>query len=173
MARLGLLTAGIIFSAGCRTAPPLEEPAEVPQNAKPVSHFEGANVPFREVVASVPVEGAHQVYQNLHVGLEAIITPHDPSVGDSAAVRVMTCRLEPKVAAEVLKAMTDSPTISPHKLDQVRDNITAKIQPVVHQVLQAWPQASQYDVEVVIVSMYWTDSTVGRSDLGGRKKTDE
>jgi hypothetical protein len=173
IAGLSLLTAGIIFSAGCRTAPPLEEPVDVPQTTKPVSRFEGANVPFREVVASVPVEGAHQVYQNLHVGLEALVTPHDPSVGDPSAVRMMTCRLEPKVAAEVLKVMTDSPTISPHKLDQVRDNITAKIQPVVRQVLEAWPQASQYDVEVVIVSIYWTDSTVGRTDLGGRKKNDE
>jgi CMP-2-keto-3-deoxyoctulosonic acid synthetase len=154
--------------AGCRTAPKPPPAARVDASncPKPAARFEGASILFREVVVSVPVEGAHQIYQNLHVGLMAIITPHDSLSGDPAAVPVIAERLEPKVAAEVLKVMTDSPTISPHKLDQVRDNLAAKLKPVVSQSLEALPQAFLYDVEVVIVSMYWTDSTVGRADFG-------
>jgi hypothetical protein len=163
---------GIVALAGCQTAPPSPPETPPPPIAKPAPRFEGASIPFQEVVVSVPVEGAHQVYQNLHVGLMAAITTHDTAVGDPSAVKALAVRLEPQVAAEILKALTDSPTLSPHKLDQVRDNLAAKIQPVVDQTLAAWPPAAQYDVKVVIVSMYWTDSTVGRRDLSGKSKED-
>ena len=129
-------------------------------------NFAGTNHPFREVVVAVPVEGAHQVYQNMHVQLVAIVTPLDAAIYDPSSIRVMLDRLEPRACSEVMKVLTDSPTISPHKLDQVREAVLAKIQPVIRQTLHEWPHANQYDVEVVIVSMYWTDSTVGRRDLG-------
>lgn len=163
---------GIIAFAGCQSAPPSPPESPPPPVAKPAARFEGASIPFREVIVSVPVEGAHQVYQNLHVGLMAAVTARDAAAGDPSAIKALALRLEPQVAWEVLKALTDSPTISPHKLDQVRDTLVAKIQPAVDQVLGAWPAAAQYDVKVIIVSMYWTDSTVGRGDLNGKGEQD-
>ena len=170
---LGPLGLVALLLAGCATTTPPgsfepgPKPPAPPTNGV-AADFAGTNQPFREVVVSVPVEGAHQVYQNLHVQLVAIVNPTDPAVYDASTVRVMLNRLEPRTCAEVMKVLTDSPTISPHKLDQVRDAILTKIQPVIRETLREWPHAAQYDVEVVIVSIYWTDSTVGRRDLGPR-----
>lgn len=117
-------------------------------------------------MASVPVEGAHQVYQNLHVGLAALVTAHNSALYDSLKAQSLARRLEPKLTAEVVKALADSPTISPHKLDHVRDDVASKVQIAADNNLAQWPDAAPYAVEVVVVSMYWTDSTVGRYDLG-------
>ncbi len=159
LASLGLAMAVL---AGCSTTPP------VPASPKsPASQVALATcVYFRETIASVPVEGAHQVYQNLHVGLAALVTARDPAVYVPLQAESLARRLEPKLAAEVVKTLTDGPTISPHKLDHVRDEIAAKVQASAADYLAQWPDAAPYAVEVVIVSMYWTDSTVGRHDLG-------
>lgn len=130
----------------------------------PPPDMAGTNHLFREVIVSGPVEGAGQVYQNLHVHLAAMVKSKEPSVYEASSVSAMLNRLEPRICAEVVRILTDSPTLSPHKLDQVRDAIIAKIQPAIRQTLAEWPRADQYDVDVVIVSMYWTDSTVGRHD---------
>jgi hypothetical protein len=168
----GLVGLAVLLLVGCGTTPP---PSFEPTPKTPVApatpaasapaELAGTNCAFREVIVSVPVEGAHQVYQNLHVQLVAIVNPLNASVYDASSVRGMLNRLGPRTCAEVAKLLSESPTTSPHKLDQVHDAIITKIQPVIRQTLRDWPHASQYDVDVVIVSMYWTDSTVGRHDL--------
>jgi hypothetical protein len=156
------LGVAIAVLAGCSTTPPVPVPPK-----SPASHVAPATcIYFREAITSVPVEGAHQVYQNLHVGLAALITARDPADYLPLQAESLARRLEPKLAAEVVKALADGPTISPHKLDHVRDEIAAKVQAVAADNLAQWPDAAPYAVEVVVVSMYWTDSTVGRHDLG-------
>lgn len=171
----GPLGLAVLLLAGCGTTPPpsfepTPKPAVAPAAptapaAPAPAELAGTNCAFREVIVSVPVEGAHQVYQNLHVQLVAIVSQLNASVYDASSIRAMLTRLEPQTCAAVAKLLSESPTISPHKLDQVHDSIITKIQPVIRQTLRDWPHASQYDVDVVIVSMYWTDSTVGRHDL--------
>lgn len=162
MISLGALGAAIVFLAGCGTTP-------VQSNSvspfRPVSTE--TSITFAEVVASVPVEGAHQVYQNLHVGLAAVISPREAFSSAPAQIDWLVRRLEPRVSSEVLKVLTDSPTISPHKLDHVREIVAARAQAVAGEVLAQSPVPSAFEIEVVVVSMYWTDSTV---DPSGRDR---
>jgi hypothetical protein len=125
-------------------------------------------VRFDEVMAAVPVEGAHQVYQNLHVGIAATVSPHTNSTYNPNQVNWILRKLEPRVSAAILQVVTDSGTISPRKVGAFREAVAAKIQEVVAQTLSTWEHSPDYEVEVTVVSMYFTDSTVGRSDHGRR-----
>jgi hypothetical protein len=143
--------------------PPVEAPLPAPARVE-----EGTSVRFDEVMAAVPVEGAHQVYQNLHVGIAATITPHTGTPFNPSQVGWLLHKLEPRVSAATLQVVTDSGTISPRKVGALRDAVVAKIQEVVAQTLSTWEPSANYEVEVTVVSMYFTDSTVGRSDHGRR-----
>src|SRR5208283_5400320 len=74
---LMLTVVGMACWAGCANGPP-------PVGSKPSSRCPaaGTSVRFDEVMAAAPVEGAHQVYQNLHVGLAAVIDPRKGGVCD-------------------------------------------------------------------------------------------
>jgi hypothetical protein len=121
-----------------------------------------ATVAFAEVIGSVPVEGAHQVYQNLHLGLAALIHPRPGPACDSQQAESFVGQLEPKVAAEVLSVLTSSPTLSPHKLEPVRAEVAARAQAIANQMLGQLAPAPGFDVEVVVTSLYLTDATIGR-----------
>jgi len=153
------------FVAGCSSAPVARGPG-------PPTGFsgQGTNIVLEEVIGSMPVEGAHQVYQNLHVGLATIVTPRKASNYDPAQAASLVCRLEPRVAAQVLKVLTDSPTISPHRLDHLRDALASTAQAAADEALAKCPEAATYNLEVVVVSLYWTDSTVGRTYRGASAK---
>lgn len=147
------------------TVPAAAEPASPASNAPAAGNdLAGSAFPFREVVVSVPVEGAGQVYQNLHVHLVATVQAKAGAAYSATSVLAMVKRLEPRVCGSVVKVLTDSPTLSPHKLDQVRENLIAKMQPAIRQTLGEWAGSDAYDVDVVIVSLYWTDTSGGRRE---------
>lgn len=125
-------------------------------------------MPFEEVMAAVPVEGAHQVYQNLHVGIVATVSPRTGVIYNPTQVAWLLRKLEPRAAGATLEVVTDCGTISPRKVGALRDAVAAKLAEVVAQTLSTWGHAPEYDVEVTVVSMYFTDSTVGRSGHGSR-----
>jgi hypothetical protein len=170
VANIAILVLAAVFFAGCATKKPgmVAGPAPASMSSScPTNCVEAATCVYcREAVASVPVEGASQVYQNLHVGLATLVTARNPALYSAREAELLARRLEPKLDAVVVKALVDGPTMSPHKLDHVRDGICEKVQAAAGENLSRWPDAASYSVEVVIVSMYWTDSTVGRPDLG-------
>jgi hypothetical protein len=117
-----------------------------------------------EIIASVPVEGANQPYQNLHVGLTALVTPRTAIPCDPEEVEAALHVFGPRISAAVLKLVTDSPTLSPHKLDHFRDDLAEAAQKAGAQAFARWPHAADCEIEVVVVSLYWTDSSVGRGE---------
>ena len=97
------------------------------------------SVSLAEVMVSVPVEGAHQVYQNLHVGLAAIINPRKGSAYDANQVEWIVRRLEPRISAATLQVVCEGGTVSPHKLGALRQSIACKAQEVANQPLPSGP----------------------------------
>ncbi len=157
-----MVVLGIIWLGGCVVAPNTQRPESPARTAG-----DRPSVSFDEVIVALPVEGAHQVYQNLHVGLDAIMTMRNASAPDPGAEEWIVRFLEPRVSAAVLKVVTEGNTLSPHKLGMLRESITARVDEVVKESVAQWAQAPKYGVEVVVVSLYLTDSSVGR---GQRKE---
>jgi hypothetical protein len=192
------LAAGLLLAAGCATTRPApktgpfsetpkwsEAASNVVSNAasnvvssvvsnevsKVTSNVVAEPMSFEldEIIASVPVEGANQPYQNLHVGLAAVITPKSSAAAcDPDEVEAALHACAPRIAAAILKMVTDSPTLSPHKLDRFRDDLAAVAQTTANQAFARWPHASTCEIEVVVVSLYWTDSSVGRGERAKR-----
>ncbi len=161
---LGMVSIGLVWLAGCATTP---DAPGFASSAAPVT--DRASVAFDEVVAAVPVEGAGQVYQNLHVGLAAVITGSNASSNHTSQVDWIARRLEPKVAAATLQVVMDGSTLSPHKLGPVRETVAARAQEVAKESLRQWALAADYEVEITVTSLYFTDSSVGRGlSLRGR-----
>ena len=169
MMSLGWIAAGLFLVAGCASEPPEDasgKPAAAP--AAPLPHVEnGATMFFDEVMVAVPVEGAHQVYQNLHVGVAVSVTPRGVGGYNTNQVAWLFRRLEPRVDAAVLQVATDAGTVSPRKVGALRDAIAGRVQEVASQTVGNWEHTHSYDVELSVVSLYFTDSTVGR---GGNRR---
>ena len=182
---LGVVSLVMALGAGCasRPQPAAVNPAPV-EPAPPAPAFEapapvqsarqlepGETKFFGEVIVAVPLEGAHQVYQNLHVGLAANVDPREPSKYEASQVQWLFQRLEPRLDAAVLQVVTDAGVVSPRKLGALHDAIVTRLQSVVSQTVGNWPYTADYQVEVEVVSLYFTDSTVGRGE-GGRRGTE-
>ena len=160
---------GLVLASGCASTPP--PPVEVAPASAPAPPVEnGTSVFFNEVMVSVPVEGAHQVYQNLHVGVAANVYARNSASYDASAVAGLLRRLEPRVAAATLQVVDDAGIVVPRKLGALRESIVARIQEVVNQTVGNWEHTAQYQVEVAVVSLYFTDSTVGRSEPARRAR---
>jgi hypothetical protein len=151
---LSLLAAGL---AGCATGPVQPTPA-----ASPTKPAEPSNISFSEVVASVPVEGAHQVYQNLHVELTALPRPLKEGSQDTQMIESAVRRLEPRISSAVLQLITEGTTLSPHRLGQLREAVATAAQGLADDERSRWSHGSDFEVKMVVVSMYFTDATVGR-----------
>src|SRR5271170_4715001 len=96
LALAGLAT---LFFAGCATKRPAAvaavppAPVSVSSNCPAGGLKAAACVYCREAVASVPVEGAHQVYQNLHVGLATMVTARNPALYSPSEAELLARRL--------------------------------------------------------------------------------
>jgi hypothetical protein len=150
-------TLGLSCLSGCMTAPATQQPQASAQYVG-----DRASVSFDEVVVSVSVADTKEAYQNLHVGLAAIINPRKETFYNPYQVESIVRRLEPRISAEVLK-LVEGNRVSLQELGPLRARVGAKVQDVVGQTLARWTHASEYDVEVVVVSLYLTDSSVGRT----------
>ena len=151
------LAGGLLLLPGCVTAPNTPGPGS---SARYVG--DRASIAFDEVIVSVPMQGAREPYQNLHIGLTAIINPRKVSTYNPMQVEWMMRRLEPRMSAEVLRLLTEVQTVSPQKFGPLRLEISSRAQDVVRQTLASWTHASEYEVEIVVVSIYLTDGSVGR-----------
>jgi len=148
---------GLVCLPGCVTAPATQQPQSSAQYVG-----DRTSVSFDEVVASVAVNGMSEEYQNLHVGLAAVINPRKESFYNPYQVESIVRRLEPRIAAEVLKVV-EGRKVSLKETGPLRERIGATVQDIVGQTLARWTHASEYDVEVVVVSLYLTDASVGRA----------
>jgi hypothetical protein len=159
--RLAMTLAGMMYLAGCVSS---HESGAAKAPLRNVA--EGTSISFDEVMMAAPVEGAHQVYQNLHVGLAAVINPRKGGGCDPGHVDWLVHRLQPDLSAATIQVVTEVGTISPRKLGVLRQTIANRAAEVVGETLAPWSHAPDYSVQVSVVSMYFTDSTVGRTAQG-------
>jgi hypothetical protein len=141
--------------AGCFT---------LPQGGGSGAGYVGDRTSFslNEVVASVVVAGAAKPYQNLHIGLAAIINPRRTSWYDPSDVRSLLKRLEARVDARVVETLLAVGPIQVSGLASLRTRLEQEAQIVVDQALAGWKHADEYEVRVVVASLYLTNGSVGR-----------
>jgi hypothetical protein len=120
------------------------------------------SVQLDEIVVSIQLEGDQ--YQNLHVELAAIVNPrnveYDYSYGD---VERIVQRLQPRIAGRLVEVFA---SVSGHNIGNMkwfREKSCNETQAIVDSYLKQWKHGSEYQVEVIVVSIYWTDGSVGRT----------
>jgi hypothetical protein len=147
----------IAVASGCVTSP---SPEGTTTSAYSVG--DRGRVTFDEVVVSLPFRGANAPYQNLHVALAAIINVRRTTSAMPYQAEDIARRLEARISARLsdvlggLGEQTVSDTVA------LRKQVLAEAQSVVDEALHQWEHGSEYRVEIVIASLYWTDASVGR-----------
>jgi hypothetical protein len=163
----------ISLGAGCVSTPP---PAQATVSAYSVG--DRGRVTFDEVVVSLPFRsgdaGTVQGYQNLHVVPAALVNERrrTPSRTDAyssgytpsspAEVEGILQRLELRVNARLSEVLSILPPQSLNDTVNLRDLVIKEARAVVNEGMAQWEHGEDYRVEMVIASLYWTDSSVGR-----------
>jgi hypothetical protein len=176
MAKLGVAFGMIVLLAGCVSAPP---PAEGRVSAYSVG--DRGRVVFDEVVVSLSLRSADGTwfpgYQNLHVVPAALVNYRGAGVtrgGDYTAssgytpssaseVEGILQRLEIRVNARLSEVLSQLQPQSLKDTATLRAIARDAANSVVKEGLAQWEYGENYKVEIVIESLYWTDSSVGRA----------
>lgn len=145
---------------GCITSP-------APQGAAYSAYAVGdrTRVALDEVVVSLPMKGATQPYQNLHVSLAATINPVKTTLHEPDTVSGIIQRLEARIGARVLEFLSGTKETSINDMPSLRAQIAREAQTVVDEGMHRWQHGSDYEVKVLVVSLYWTDTSVGRTAM--------
>lgn len=143
---------------GCGTSP-------APEGRTSYAYAVGdrSQVALDEVIVSLPLKGAAQPYQNLHVGLAAAINPVKTSPYSSYTVADILRRLEPRIGARLVEVLSGMKELSLDQTLALRAQVAREAQTVVDEAMERWQHGSEYDVKVLVVSLYWTDASVGRA----------
>jgi hypothetical protein len=142
--------------------------ATMPQTEQAVSYAyavgDRGQITLEEVVVSLPLrdDSAH-AYQNLHVGLAAIVNPKKTTRYDPSTVEQIVRRLEARLAARELEVLNALGSQSLSGMQALRQRLASEAQAVVDDALQHWEHGPEYRVDVVVVALYWTDASVGRT----------
>ncbi len=146
-----------VLVPGCVTPPPAE--------GTPVSGYsvgDRARVIFDEVVVSLPFRGASAPYQNLHIAPAAVVNVRRTTYSSTYQAQDILRRLETRVAARLSEVLSGLGEQSLSDTTALRRRVLSEAQAVVDEALRQWEHGSDYRVEVVIASLYWTDASVGR-----------
>jgi hypothetical protein len=122
-----------------------------------------AQITLDEIVVSIPMRGGNGPYQNLHICLGALVNPQKTTLYDPYTVEGIVRRLEGRIASRLVESLTGMGQQSIEDLAALRKSIGSEAQAVIGSALQHWQHAPEYRVEVVVVSLYWTDASVGRA----------
>jgi hypothetical protein len=156
---LGLAVAGAAGSmCGCITTPAPEGQA---YSAYAIG--DRTRVALEEIIVSLPLKGATQPYQNLHVGLAATINPVKTTLYAPYTVTDILQRLEPRISARVVEVLSDKKMSSLDDMPALRVQMAQEAQAVVDEAMRHWQHGAEYEVKILVTSLYWTDPSVGRS----------
>lgn len=146
-----------VVSTGCVTAP-------APQGGTSVAGYVGdrASVEMNEIVASVRAAGLDKQFVNLHITIGVVINPRKVTTYQPYEVESIMRRLEPRVSAEVLKLVLGT-TVSVSGLPELRDQIQIRTASTIQEALTHWTEAAAYEVRSLVLSMYLTDGSVGKT----------
>jgi hypothetical protein len=152
--------------AGCVTTPAPDAPTPYASDVG-----DRAATGFNEIIVSLPLKGSNAAYQNLHVGLAVLANPTRQTQGSPHELRNLIDRLDGRVRARLIEVLYDttsnSGSQSVYTTAELRRSIVAEAQAIVDAGLRQWVHAADYKVEVVLVSLYWTDGSVGQTSNRG------
>lgn len=118
---------------------------------------------------SLPLKDAAQPYQNLHVRLAATVNPVKTTPYRPYPVRDILERLEARIAARVVECMGNAKELSLYNMPELRVRVAQEAQAVVDDAMRQWEFGADYEVKVLVVSFYWTDTSVGRTPAANRQ----
>jgi hypothetical protein len=143
---------------GCVTSPAPEG-----QTSYAYAVGDRTRVTLDEVIVSLPLTGATQSYQNLHVDLAATINPLKKTPYGPYTVTDILQRLEARIGARVVESLSGMKQQSMDDMPALRSQVAREAQAVVDEAMQRWQHGSEYEVKILVVSLYWTDASVGRT----------
>ncbi len=114
-----------------------------------------------EIVVSVLAD-EQGGYRNLHVGVSAIINPRKVSVYNPYDVRSLVKRLGPRLESKLVASILEFGRVGVGDLRLVRERLDGDAQSVIDDALSGWEHSDEYEIDVVIGSLYFTDGSVGR-----------
>jgi hypothetical protein len=162
MTKAGISLGVMLLLAGCVSSP---TPAEGTVSAYSVG--DRGRVTFDEVVVSLPFRAADGTgvpgYQNLHVVPAAVVNVRRTTPSDAYEVENILQRLEIRVTARLSEVLSKLPPQSLNDTAKLRETVIREARAVVNEGMAQWEHGEDYRVEMVIASLYWTDSSVGRS----------
>ena len=143
---------------GCYTTPP-------PQGETTSASYAGdrASVKLRETVVAIRVADTQAKWHNLHVTLGAIINPKSATFSTSYELMDIISRSQPRMDARVVDIVSASGPVT--DLSALKRQITDAAQNVFTTAYSRWQKAKDYQVEIVVTSLYLTDLT-GHSARG-------
>jgi hypothetical protein len=149
-----LLFAMLLVVSGCAVSPAGKE---LKSSAYSVGDY--ASVQLGETVLSIQ-QGER--YRNLHIELAAVVNPRNTTFDYSfGEVERIVQRLSPRIAGRLIEVITDMTGPGVGDLRVLQGKIRNEAQVIVDTNLKQWKHGSEYQVEVVIVALYFTDGTVG------------
>jgi hypothetical protein len=114
-----------------------------------------------EIVVSLPLHGLPTTYQNLHISLGVLINPIRESASDDSDAQSLVRRLEPRINATVSAALQDLGPQSLATTKALRSQAIAEADKVISKAIRNWKYAADYNIEVAVMSLYWTDASAG------------
>jgi hypothetical protein len=165
--RCAWLSIACVCACGCVTVDqshsrtgPAHSAIGVQTPSAQVPAVESRRIILPEIVASVPVEGASQPYQNIHVHVELVLSGKGLP---QAALNSTLESLGPRITAELLRTLTESKTLSARNLAPLRETLTHQARNVIEANLTEDPQLRTVKAELMVVSLYFTGPSIGRT----------
>jgi hypothetical protein len=149
--------------AGCATAPP-------PGGAPVSGYYVGdrARVTFDEVVVSLPLRGVSAPYQNLHLSFGAVINVRKTAWGTTTyELQDIIRRVGRRITARLSEVLSGLGEQSLGDTAALRKRVLTEAQPMIDEALRQWEHGADFQVDIVVESLYWTDASVGRLGRSG------
>jgi hypothetical protein len=117
---------------------------------------------FGEIVVTVRGPAGSGPYHNLHIGLGALFNLKSVSLFDLYDARDIVFRAQPRVSARVVEAVLAANEVDPAQLAALRERVADAAQREVDTAFAKWGGSKQWEVQLVVTSLYLTDPSVGR-----------
>jgi hypothetical protein len=151
------VAASLAVLSGCVTSPPPAEGQVAGYNVG-----DRARAGFEELVVSLRFRGANAPYQNLHIAMTAFINPIRKTSGDPYEAQGIVERCEPRIAARLSESFSRLGEQSLDDVPSLRQKARTEAQSIVDEALKRWEHGADYQVEMAVASLYWTDASVGQ-----------
>jgi hypothetical protein len=147
----------VLFFTGCTSM-------SIPNGETSYASYVGDrySLSLDEVVVSVPTADESKQYQNLHVFFAAIINSKKQSCNQYEADSIIR-RSSTRIYSVTVNELLELGEVSVKNLPSIRQILVQKAQQTFDSSFSKWTRSEEFKVEIVIVSIFFTDGTVGKA----------